>query len=56
MGIEVLLKGAEKLNDVYSIPGVPERIKGLRTRYGQYRIACSIMNRRLRGRRGSWKG
>jgi DASH complex subunit Spc34 len=33
--IEVLLRGAEKLNDVYSIPGVPERIKGLRTRYGQ---------------------
>jgi hypothetical protein len=33
--IEVLLRGAEKLNDVYSIPGVPERIRGLRTRYGQ---------------------
>jgi chromosome segregation ATPase len=33
--IEVLLRGAEKLNEVYSIPGVPERIKGLRTRYGQ---------------------
>jgi hypothetical protein len=33
--IEVLLRGAEKLNDVYSIPGVPERIKGMRMRYGQ---------------------
>jgi hypothetical protein len=33
--IEILLRGAEKLNDVYSIPGVPERIKGLRTRYAQ---------------------
>lgn len=33
--IEVLLQGAEKLNDVLSIPGVPERIKGLRLRYGQ---------------------
>ena len=29
------MRGAEKLNDVYSIPGVPERIKVLRTRYGQ---------------------
>lgn len=33
--IEVLLHGAEKLNDVYSIPGVPQRIDGLRLRYSQ---------------------
>jgi hypothetical protein len=33
--IEVLLRGAEKLNDVYSIPGVPKRIEALRTRHGQ---------------------
>lgn len=33
--IEVLLRGAEKLNDVYSIPGVPKRIEGLRTKHRQ---------------------
>ncbi|KAG4025499.1 hypothetical protein MFRU_056g00140 [Monilinia fructicola] len=33
--VEVLLKGAEKLNAVYPIPGVPERIRGLRSRYAQ---------------------
>ena len=33
--IEVLLRGAEKLNNVYSVPGVPERIQGLRKRYVQ---------------------
>ncbi|KAG0647090.1 Outer kinetochore SPC34 [Hyphodiscus hymeniophilus] len=33
--IEVLLRGAETLNDVYSISGVPEQIRALRTRYGQ---------------------
>ncbi|CZT50087.1 uncharacterized protein RSE6_11012 [Rhynchosporium secalis] len=31
--IEVLLRGAEKLNAVYSVDGVPERITGLRRRY-----------------------
>ncbi|PVH87803.1 DASH complex, subunit Spc34 [Cadophora sp. DSE1049] len=33
--IEVLLRGAEKLNNVYSVAGVPERIQGLRKRYVQ---------------------
>jgi hypothetical protein len=33
--IEVLLRGAEKLNEVYSIPGVPKRIDELRLRYSQ---------------------
>jgi predicted RNase H-like nuclease (RuvC/YqgF family) len=33
--IEVLLRGVEKLNNVYSVPGVPERVQSLRTRYGQ---------------------
>jgi len=33
--IEVLLRGAEKLNSVYSIPGVPKRIESLRTRHVQ---------------------
>lgn len=33
--IEVLLRGAEKLNNVYSVPGVPEKIERLRTRYAQ---------------------
>lgn len=32
--IEVLLRGAEKLNGVYAVPGVPERIVRLRERYG----------------------
>jgi hypothetical protein len=31
--IEVLLRGAEKLNAVYAVPGVPERVQGLRGRY-----------------------
>lgn len=35
MDIEVLLRGAEKLNGVYSIPGVPRRIESLRTRHEQ---------------------
>jgi hypothetical protein len=33
--IEVLLQGAEKLNDVYSVPGVPKRIDALRLRHAQ---------------------
>jgi chromosome segregation ATPase len=33
--IEVLLRGVEKLNGVYSVPGVPERVQSLRTRYAQ---------------------
>lgn len=33
--IEVLLRGAEKLNDVYSVSGVPNRIEGLRIKHGQ---------------------
>jgi hypothetical protein len=33
--IEVLLRGAEKLNSVYSLPGVPKRIEGLRVRHAQ---------------------
>ncbi|KIN00892.1 hypothetical protein OIDMADRAFT_197838 [Oidiodendron maius Zn] len=33
--IEVLLRGAEKLNEVYSILGVPKRIDDLRLRYSQ---------------------
>lgn len=33
--IEVLLKGAEKLNGVYAIPGVPKRIESLRIRHEQ---------------------
>ena len=33
--IEVLLRGAERLNEVYSIPGVPKRIEDLRLRYSQ---------------------
>jgi len=31
--IEVLLRGVEKLNAVYAVPGVPERVQGLRSRY-----------------------
>lgn len=31
--IEVLLRGAEKLNDVYSVPGVPDKVQSLRNRY-----------------------
>jgi len=33
--IEVLLRGVEKLNNVYSVPGVPEKVQSLRTRYSQ---------------------
>jgi len=32
--IEVLMRGVEKLNNVYAVPGVPERIASLRSRYG----------------------
>lgn len=38
--IEVLLRGAEKLNDVYSVPGVPEKVQSLRNRYAD--IASSL--------------
>lgn len=33
--VEVLLKGAEKLNDVHPTPGVSERIQSIRARYAQ---------------------
>jgi hypothetical protein len=33
--IEVLLRGAEKLNGVYEVQGVPEKVAGLRNRYSQ---------------------
>ncbi|RAL60698.1 hypothetical protein DID88_010016 [Monilinia fructigena] len=35
--LKFCLKGAEKLNAVYPIQGVPERIRGLRSRYAQLR-------------------
>ena len=35
--VHVLLRGAEKLNEVYAIKGVPERIAGLRSKYAQLR-------------------
>lgn len=38
--IEVLLRGAEKLNEVYAMPGVPKRIEGLRLKYSQ--VASSV--------------
>ncbi|KAH8590825.1 DASH complex subunit Spc34 [Bisporella sp. PMI_857] len=31
--LEVLLRGAEKLNGVYEMPGIPKRIENLRKRY-----------------------
>jgi hypothetical protein len=39
--IEVLLRGAEKLNNVYSIVGVPEKIHSLRTRHGQLQTSLA---------------
>ena len=39
--IEVLLTGAEKLNNVYFIAGVPEKIHALRTRHGQLQTSLA---------------
>jgi hypothetical protein len=33
--IEVLLRGVEKLNAVYEVQGVPQRIQNIRSRYGR---------------------
>jgi predicted RNase H-like nuclease (RuvC/YqgF family) len=35
--IEVLLRGVEKLNAVYEVRGVPERIQTIRSRHGRLR-------------------
>ncbi|KAI1007719.1 hypothetical protein K3495_g504 [Podosphaera aphanis] len=35
MDVEVLLRGIEKLNAVYSLPGVTERVQELRSHYAQ---------------------
>lgn len=63
--MEVLLKGAEKLNSVYSMPGVPARIEALRRRYreirgglGHYETKVEKLERefgRMNGG-GAWSG
>lgn len=37
--VEVLLRGVEKLNAVYSIPGVVEKVQDLRKRYSRVSLA-----------------
>ena len=63
--LEVLLRGAEKLNSVYSMPGVPARIETLRRRYreirgglGHYETKVERLERefgRMNGG-GTWSG
>ena len=63
--LEVLLRGAEKLNSVYSMPGVPARIEALRRRYreirgglGHYETKVERLERefgRMNGG-GTWSG
>lgn len=62
--VEVLLRGAEKLNGVYAVVGVPEKIQSLRSRYavisgslGHYERKVERLTKELdrvnRGDRGS---
>ncbi|KAI9676854.1 MAG: hypothetical protein M1817_006693 [Caeruleum heppii] len=39
--VQLLLKGAERLSEVYSVPGAAEKIMSLRTRYGQLTASIS---------------
>jgi chromosome segregation ATPase len=41
--VEVLLHGAEKLGEVYPIPGAQERIANLRKRYGKVRTNLDVL-------------
>ncbi|RDL33860.1 Uncharacterized protein BP5553_08228 [Venustampulla echinocandica] len=62
--IEVLLRGVDKLNAVYEVRGVPERVRNIRARYGRLRDSVDFyetkvqrLNKELDGinRGGSWQ-
>ncbi|PBP25997.1 DASH complex subunit Spc34 [Diplocarpon rosae] len=46
--IEVLLRGAEKLNNVYSVHGIPEQISGLRSRYARIKNGLGFYENKVR--------
>jgi hypothetical protein len=45
--IDVLLRGAEKLNAVYEVRGTVERIQGLRRRYAQVRDSVTFYENKV---------
>lgn len=62
--IEVLLRGVEKLNEVYEVQGVPDRVRNIRARHGRLRDSVGFyeakvhrLNKELQGinRGGSWQ-
>jgi len=42
VNVEILLRGAEKLGDVYAVPGVTEKIMALRSRYRDVTTSISL--------------
>ena len=65
VNVEVLLRGAEKLGEVYVMDGAKEKIAELRTRYGRlktsvahYEAKVARQTRELEkmNRRGDWEG
>ncbi|KIW61647.1 hypothetical protein PV05_01746 [Exophiala xenobiotica] len=47
VNVEVLLRGAEKLCDVYAVAGVPEKIRALRNRYQEVAASLSSLEEKV---------
>jgi len=47
VNVEVLLRGAEKLCDVYAVPGAPEKIRALRNRHREVAASISLFEERV---------
>lgn len=45
--IEVLLRGVEKLNAVYEVRGVPERVQSIRAKYGRVKDSVEHYERKV---------
>ncbi|KIW43495.1 uncharacterized protein PV06_04593 [Exophiala oligosperma] len=47
VNVEVLLRGAERLCDVYAVGGAPEKIRALRTRYEEVATSISTLEEKV---------
>lgn len=63
MDVEVLLQGVEKLQAVFGVRGVPERVVGIKGRWGRVKDSVAFYERRVEklgrgveGRGGRWGG
>ena len=45
--VEVLLKGAEKLCDVYNVAGAPDKIRALRSRHGNVASSIAVLEEKV---------